>query len=66
MVIITNRTMMDVMVIIQVIHVMAILAPMATMAIIPIGNVMAATSISFSTMVVMAIVAVKQQAHVST
>ena len=34
MVIITNRTMMDVMVIIQVIHVMTILAPMATMAII--------------------------------
>ena len=59
-------TILAVMVILPETHVMAILALMATMAIIPIGNVMAATSISFSTMVVMAIVAVKQQAHVST
>ena len=59
-------TILAVMVILPETHVMAILALMATMAIILIGNVMAATSISFSTMVVMAIVAVKQQAHVST
>ena len=48
---------MAVMALIPVMHVMAILALMATMTVIPIGTVMVATSISFSLLVVMTIVA---------
>ena len=54
MLIINNMTIMAVMVIMPVMHVVAILALLATMAVIPKSTVMAATSISFSIMVIMA------------
>ena len=48
MLIITNMTVMAVMVIMPEMHVMAVLALMKAMSVMPINTVMAATSLKFS------------------